>query len=86
MKFKWGVEELKINNVRMVVHLTSGKILTIDNPSIQLAIDSLNIISEKTKMVHVVIKYTNGEKKSVNCESITKTVTWLNLNDVEKHK
>lgn len=86
MKYKWGVKGLKVKHVRTSVHLSDGKIISTDSPTIRFAVDSLKDVSGKIKIVHIVINYTNGEKKTANCETMHKAISWLNLNDMQEQE
>ncbi len=74
-----------LKSVRLSFHVVSGKsVPNLDCATIQRAVDELESFPQKIKLVNITIIYKNSEKKSANFDSISKAVSWLNLNDIKE--
>lgn len=72
----------EIDSINMTLHGVNGKgNSNLDCPTIYRAVEELEKVKEKTKVIHIVIHYKNSDKKTANFDSIHKAKSWLNLND-----
>lgn len=81
MNSKWIKSEDKIKNVKLICYMHGGNSSIYNNPTIATSIDCLKNIAGRVNIVNIDINYTNKENKKVNCDSIVKAISWLNLND-----
>ena len=84
MKFRFGSTGLSVKSVHLTVHCSGGKAIKIECQKVRHAIEDLRAVTEKVKLVSINIGYTNGEHKRANCDSLEKTLSWLNLNDTKE--
>lgn len=70
-----------LKSVHVSFHVVGGKGVSLDCPTIHKAIEEISGFAQKIKLIHISINYKNSEKKSANFDSITKAISWLNLND-----
>jgi len=74
----------EVKSVHVTVDSGGGKTVVIDETTVYRAVNSLEAIHDRVKVIHVSMTYKQGEKKKANFDSKSKAISWLNLNDTKE--